>query len=450
LLAACSFTPTLQVPAPPVAAAFPAHAPPPAGVAAGIPAAAQLLSVGADANTPVWDRFITDARTRALVLQALANNRDLRVAVLNVERARAALGVQRADAVPTMAAGLLAERSSASSLYSAGLTLASYELDLFGRVRALTDAAAARLLASEEGRRAATLSLVAAVADTELALRADEALIAATSQVLTGREATRRLVQQRLDGGVAAAPELRANESLVAAARVSLAQLERQRLQRENALALLVGGPLPADLPPPQPLLAHTLPALVAGVPSDVLLQRPDVRAAEQQLVAANASIGAARAAFFPRISLTASAGVASTALSGLFDRGAWSFGGQVLQPLFDGGRNRANLAATEVGRDIAVAQYEGVIQSAFREVADALAARATLQQQLDAQRAQSRAESDRLRLVDRLLAAGVATQLERLDAERGQLAALQAELQLELAVRQNAVLLWRVLGGGG
>lgn len=431
-LAGCSLTPPYQRPSAPVAAAFPD-----AGEVAGLQAA--MLP---------WSDFVADPRTRALVEIALERNRDLRIAVLAVEQARAALGVQQADRLPGVGAGVTVQRG-ATDLYSAGLTLSSFELDLFGRVRALTDAAAARLLASDEGRRATALSLVAAVMDTELALRADEAQIALTRQVLAAREATLRLVQARVSGGVAAAPELRANESLVAAARAGLAALERQRRQRENALVLLAGGPLPDTLPPPRPLAEHRLPELPAGLPSEVLLMRPDVRQAEQQLIAANANIGAARAAFFPRIALTGSVGLASGELSGLFDRGAWSFTGQLLQPLFDGGRNQANLAAARAGRELAVAQYERAVQSAFREVADALAARATLAEQLQAQRDQANAESRRLALLDQLLARGAASALERLDAERAQLAARLAELQLELAVRQNAVLLYRVLGGG-
>jgi NodT family efflux transporter outer membrane factor (OMF) lipoprotein len=432
-LAGCSLTPTYQRPEAPVAAQFP-----PGGASEG-PVAAALP----------WREFVADARTRALVELALERNRDLRVAALAVEQARAALGVQRADRLPTVGLGASAQRSSADDLYSAGVVLSSYELDLFGRVRALTDAAAARLLASDEARRAATLSLVAAVADTELALRADDALIAATAQVLAAREATAALVRTRVAGGVAAQPELLANESLVAAARANLAALERQRRQRENALVLLVGGPLPEGLPPPRPLAEHRLPELPPGLPSDVLLARPDVRQAEQQLVAANANIGAARAAFFPRITLTGSAGTASTQLSGLFEHSAWSFTGQLLQPLFDAGRNEANLAAAQAARDAALAQYERAVQAAFREVADTLAARETLARQLQAQREQADAEARRLALVEKLLARGAASALERLDAERAQLAAQQALVQLELAVRQNAVLLYRVLGGG-
>jgi len=404
---------------------------------------------GPDAAALAWRDFLTDARTQALVDLALQRNRDLRIALLNVEQARAVLGVQQADRLPNIGVGIGAERSSVSSTYSAGIRLASFELDLFGRVKALSEAAAARVLASDEARRAVQLSLVTAVADAELALRADDALIALTAQVLASREESLRLVRIKFDGGAAGEAELRASESLVAAARAQVQALQRQRAQHQNALVLLAGGPLPADLPPPRALAEHRLPVLPAGLPSDVLLQRPDVRQAEQQLIAAQANIAAARAAFFPRISLTGSVGAASNELSGLFDNFAWSFAPQLLQPLFDAGRNQANFEGAQASRDIAVAQYEKVLQTAFREVADALAARATLGAQREAQQAQALAETRRLAVVERLLEAGAASLLDRLDAERAALAARQAVLQLELVERQNALLLYRVLAGG-
>jgi NodT family efflux transporter outer membrane factor (OMF) lipoprotein len=433
LLGGCALTPAYERPAAPVDTQFPAPA----------------ASSGTAAPALAWRSFVTDARAQALVALALKNNRDLRVALLNVEQARAALGVQQADRLPNIGVGVAASRNSAESSYSAGLQLSSFELDLFGRVKSLSDAAAARVLASDEGRRAVELSLIAAVVDAELALRADDELIAVTNQVLASREGSLKLVRIKFDGGAAGEPELRATESLVAGARATALALERQRAQHLNALVLLVGSPLPADLPPPRVLAQHQFADLPAGLPSEVLLQRPDVRQAEQSLIAANANIGAARAAFFPRISLTASAGAASNQLSGLFDNFAWSFAPQLLQPLFDAGRNQANLASAQAGRDIAVAHYEKAIQSAFREVADALAARATLGAQLQAQRAQADAESRRLAVVERLLAGGAASLLDRLDAERSALSARQAVVQLELAERQNALLLYRVLGGG-
>ncbi|KPF49969.1 multidrug transporter [beta proteobacterium AAP121] len=433
LLAACSFAPVHQRPAAPVAEAFPQ-----AGAGTGTPAA-ELA----------WQDFFADARLKALVDLALLNNRDLRIAVLNVEQARAQLGVQRADQLPTVNAGVSGSRAPTGNSYSLGLQITAFELDLFGRVKNLSEAAVARYLATDEGRRAAQASLVAAVASADLALRADDELLALTQRTLASREEGLRLVKLRFDGGVAAEPELRSAESLVAAARVGLAALQRQRSQDSNALALLLGQPLPADLPAAAPLQQLRLAELPVGLPSEVLLQRPDVRQAEQQLVAANANIGAARAAFFPRISLTGSAGFASNQLSGLFDNTAWTFAPQLLQPLFDSGRNSANLAVAQAARDIAVASYEKTVQTAFREVADALAGRATLGEQLAAQQAQADAEARRLALAEQLFSGGVANALERLDAERSALAARQAVVQLQLARLQNAVQLYRVLGGG-
>jgi NodT family efflux transporter outer membrane factor (OMF) lipoprotein len=429
-LAGCSFMPAYERPAAPVAAAFEQ-----AGSESGTPAA-----------TLAWRDFIQDERTRALVDIALRENRDLRVAVLNVEQARAALGLQNADRLPNVGVGVGGTRTSVSSTYSAGFVLSSFEIDLFGRVKSLSAAAAARLLATDEARRSVQLSLIAAVASAELALRADDELLAVTDQVLAGREETLRLVKVRFDGGLSGEPEYRAAESLVAAARVNRLALQRQRAQDLNALVLLLGQPLPAQLPPPRPLTDHRLASLPAGLPSDVLLQRPDVLAAEQQLIAANANIGAARAAFFPRITLTGSIGTASTHLGDLFQNTAWSFALQLLQPLFDAGRN---CPVPCNGREIAVAQYEKAIQTAFREVADALAGRATLGAQREAQEAQAAAETRRLALADLLLKNGAASALDRLDAERALLAARQAVVQLQLAERQNALLLYRVLGGG-
>jgi NodT family efflux transporter outer membrane factor (OMF) lipoprotein len=455
VLAGCaSMAPEYRRPALPVPDAFPVASVASAAASASAPTASPA-SAAASAGTLPWTQFVPDERARRLVQAALEGNRDLRVAVLSVEQARALLGVQRADQLPSVGVGANVTRGttvtgSTGGTYTAGFTLSAFEVDLFGRVRSLTDAAAARYLASDEGRRAAQLSLVATVVQADLALRADDELLALTRQVLTSRESTLSLVQRRFDVGASAEPELRANESLVAAARVTAAALERQKQLDANALVLLLGQPLPAALPAPVPLAETRFAELPAGLPSDVLLARPDVRQAEQQLIAANANIGAARAAFFPRISLTASLGVASAQLSNLFDgSGAWSVAGQLLQPLFDAGRNRNNLAATEAQRDIAVAQYEKAVQAAFREVADALAGRGTLAQQLDAQRAQATAETRRLALIERLLQGGAASSLDRLDAERSALAARQAVVQLQLAQAQNAVQLYRALGGG-
>jgi NodT family efflux transporter outer membrane factor (OMF) lipoprotein len=449
VLSSCtSFIPPYERPAAPVAPSWPdASTTAPAGSpAAGAPATAV-------AELP-WSDFLADARIRALVEIAQRNNRDLRLAVLNVEQVRAQLGIQRADLLPSVGAGANFTRAPntsgvMTSVYSLGFAVSSYELDLFGRVRSLEQAALARYLASDEGRRAAQVSLIAAVASAELAVRADDELLEVTQRALRSREESLRLVRVRFDGGVSAEPELRGAESLLAAARASLAGLQRQRSLDGNALVLLLGQPLPADLPPAQPLEQVRFAQLPVGLPSEVLLKRPDIAQAEQQLLAANANIGAARAAFFPRITLTGSLGTASSQLSGLFDKVAWTFAPQLLYPLFDSGRKESNLAAAKAGRDIAVAQYEKAIQVAFREVADALAGRATLGEQLAAQRAQVAAEDRRAELAGQLLRGGAASQLDLLDAERARLAARQAVVQLELARLQNAVLLYRVLGGG-
>jgi NodT family efflux transporter outer membrane factor (OMF) lipoprotein len=438
LVSACSLIPNYERPPAPVAAAWPGPG------ASGGPVAADLA----------WADFLTDARLRALVEIALHNNRDLRIAVLNVEQVRGQYGVQRADRLPSIGVGINGSRTPSGSggivsVYSAGLTVSAFELDLFGRVRSLSEAALARYFASDEGRRAAQMSLIAAVANAELALRADDELLQITERTLASREEGLKLVRLRFDNGVSAEPDLRGAESLVAGARANALALQRQRSQDLNALVLLLGQPLPAALPAAQALATVALADLPAGLPSEVLLQRPDVRQAEQQLIAANANIGAARAAFFPRITLTGSVGVASSSLDRLFDNQAWTFAPQLLQPLFDAGRNEANLAAARAGREIAVAQYEKAIQVAFREVADALAGRATLGEQLAAQQAQAAAETRRLDLAELLYRGGAASQLDRLDAERSSLAARQAVVQLQLARLQNGVLLYRVLGGG-
>lgn len=439
-LSGCSsMAPPLQRPALPVAATF-------AGQAAGVPAAAPVA-------TPEWQKFFDDERLRQLITLALQNNRDLRLAVLNIEQARAQLELRRADPWPSLNAGLSGSRQptsagGVSSSYSAGVLVTAYELDLFGRVRSLADASLAQYLATEEARKAVQISLLAAVANSYYALLGDEELLRITRQTLLTREDSYRLIKLRFDNGASSQIDLRQAESLLESARVTLAQATRQRALDENALVLLLGQTLPPALAAAPG--AAALPDLPVGLPSDVLLRRPDVRQAEQQLIAANASIGAARAAFFPRISLTGSVGSVSSELSGLFGSGmAWSFAPQLLQPIFDAGRNQANLRASEIGRDIALAQYERAIQSAFREVADALAGRATLGQQLRAQQAQLKAEQDRYRLAELRYRGGAASYLDALDAQRSLFAAQQAQLQVQTQSLQNGVTLYRVLGGG-
>jgi outer membrane protein, multidrug efflux system len=334
------------------------------------------------------------------------------------------------------------------------LAMASWELDFFGRVASLKEAALAQYLASEEARRTVQTSLVASVASTWASLLTSDALLATTRQTLSTRQDSLRLTKLRFDNGATSALDLRQAESLSAAAEVALAQQQRQRALDLNALTLLVGQSIPDGLVAPSeaPSGAATLfQAVPAGLPSDLLTRRADIRQAEQQLIAANANIGAARAAFFPRISLTAGLGTVSNELAGLFKNGSWGFSlaPQAVLPLFDSGRNQAGLDSANAGREIAVAQYEKAIQVAFREVADALAGRATLREQVRAQQAQATAEAERFRLADLRYRNGVASYLDVLDAQRALFGTQQALMQGQLAVQQNQVALYKALGGG-
>ncbi|MBT0569705.1 efflux transporter outer membrane subunit [Curvibacter sp. CHRR-16] len=446
LMAGCSLIPSYQRPAAPVAERFDS-------------------SAATNANTKAvadieWQSFFQDARLKRLIEIALANNRDLRVAALNIEQMRAKLQVARADQLPTVNASLSGTRgpsassnyTTVTSSYTAGLNITSYELDFFGRVRALSQVAQAQLLSTEEARKTVQMSLVASVATTYLSLLSDQEQLQLTRETLQSRQESLRLTQLKYDNESASKLDLSQAQSLLEAAKVSLAQLERQRAQDESSLALLLGQPLPTDLPAGLPLSQQGLVAdLPAGVPSELLTRRPDVRQAEQTLLANNANIGAARAAFFPNITLTASAGVASGDLDKLFSDGTsvWSFTGQLLQPIFNAGRNKANLEVAKVNRDIAIAQYEKAIQTGFKEVADALAGRATLADQLRAQNAQLQALQSTLQLTKLRFDNGTASSFEMLDAQRSLFAAQQSTIQVLAQQQQNLVTLYKVLGGG-
>ncbi|WP_313174952.1 efflux transporter outer membrane subunit [Massilia sp.] len=449
-LAGCmNLAPKYERPAAPVAPAFP-EMPQVGGTA--LPTA----TGEAPANI-AWQRFFADARLRQLIELSLANNRDLRVAILNIEQARAQYRIARADRLPTVSAAVTGTRQTVgedqpiSSTYQAGLSVSAFELDFFGRVRNLSEAALAQFLATEEARKTTQISLIASVANSYLSLLADDELLALTEETLKTREESLRLTQLRFDNGVSSKLDLQLSASLVETARATLAQLRRLRQQDNNLLTLLVGQPIPADLPQGATLATTELPDLPAGLPSDLLTVRPDIRSAEQQLIAANANIGAARANYFPRISLTGSAGSVSDELSGLFKSGTfgWSFAPQAILPIFDYGRVRAGVESAQAGRDIAVAQYERSIQTAFREVADALAGQATYSEQLRAQRAVAVAEQDRFNLSDLRYRSGAASQLDLLDAQRSLFQAQQQTVEANLARLQNQVTLYRVLGGG-
>lgn len=441
--------------------------PPPAGPTdaaqalqqAAVPA--QLpVAAGAPADTAGlgWRDLVRSPRLARLVELALQGNRDLRVALLNVQRAQAQLQATDANRLPTVGVGVGASRAPNSkgdqaNSFTAGVQLASWEVDLFGRLASLSEAARAQLLASQAGQRAAELTLAATVLQAALALQADEELLALARQTLTSREESLRLTTLRASVGAASALELQAQQTLVAQARGTLAQLTRQQAQDANALALLLGQPVPAELlvGAADVRLAEEawLAEVPAGLSSAVLLRRPDVVQAEQTLRAADASISAARAAFWPSITLTGQAGQATTQLSNLFEGGhfVYTVAANALLTVFDAGRRQANVASAEAAQQIARAQYERAIQSAFRETADALAGLATWREQLDAQRAQRDAARETARLVELKARQGAASVLEQLDAQRSLWAAEQAVLQVRQAELANRVTLFKALG---
>ena len=452
LLSGCaSLAPEYQRPEAPVPASYPGGQ---AGAVAGI----RAVDIG-------WREFFQDPRLQALIETALEHNRDLRSAVLNIEAARAAYNIQSAERLPSLdAQGSFSRGRTPATLsptgqdrttsqYQVGLGIAAFELDFFGRVSSLSEAALAEFLATEEAARAAQISLVAEVGRAYLAERAFAEQLELARQTLAAREDSLRLVRQRFEAGAASALELWQAETLVESARVSVAALERQQAQAGNALALLVGAPLAQlELPAPLPLSQlSVLTDIPPGLPSELLVQRPDIRAAEQRLISANANIGAARAAFFPRITLTGTVGTASTELSDLFGSGSglWSFMPQITVPIFNSGRNRAALALAEVRRHQAVVDYERTIQQAFREVADALVARASLERQLAAQERLLAAQRERLRLAQQRYESGVADYLEVLDAQRELFAAEQALVETRQLRLQNAIDFYRAAGGG-
>lgn len=452
VLAGCSMIPAYERPAAPVAASYPAY---PGAAAAAVDNAAAPLAADV-----AWQDFFADEKLKHLIELSLANNRDLRVAGLNVEQVRAQYRIRRADQFPTVNGGLNGSRTPTasggiSSLYSVGLAVTAYELDFFGRVSSLKEAALSQYLATAEARKTAQISLIAAVANTYLSILADEELLDIARQTLATREDSLKLGKLRFDNGVTSELDYRQAESLTEAARVAYAQQQRQRALDENSLTLLVGQPLPeltrASRQAAPLAQARLMAEVPAGLPSDLLIHRPDIRQAEQLLLASNANIGAARAAFFPRISLTVGAGSASSHLSGLLKNGSWGWtlAPQLVLPIFDAGRNLAGLDSATAGRDIAVAQYEKAIQTAFREVADALATRATLADQLRAQQAQANAEAVRFKLSDLRYQNGISSSLDLLDAQRSLFSARQAVVQTRLAQLQSQVTFYKTLGGG-
>jgi outer membrane protein, multidrug efflux system len=411
-----------------------------------------------------WQEFFVDPQLRKVIGLSLDNNRDLRVAVLNIERTRALYQIQRADLFPQIDAsaganyqGVPADFSSTGShhtshQYTAGLGAASYELDLFGRVRSLKDQALEEFLATRQARRGVQISLISQVAASYLTLAADRERLRIAQGTLANQQSAFDLTRSRFQAGVASALDMSQAQTSVEAARVDIARYTTLIAQDENALNLVVGSPVPEDLKPQH--LAPTMTALkelAPGLPSDVLLSRPDILQAEGQLKAANANIGAARAAFFPRITLTSSVGIGSNSLSGLFKGGsfAWQFAPQISVPIFDGGFNKANLKVSEVDRDIMVAQYEKSIQTAFREVSDALALRGTIDEQVAAQQALTNANNESLRLSQARYDRGIDNYLNVLISQRSLYDSQQSLISVQLARLNNMVTFYKVVGGG-
>lgn len=454
LISGCaSMAPNYQRPQAPIAADWPQAA----------TTTASAASSGATADIGWRDVFV-DVRLQQLIELALANNRDLRISALNIVKARAQYRIQRADLFPSITAsgGSSAQRlpgdlsgtgqATISREYSAELGFSSYELDLFGRVRSLKNQALETYFATEEARRSTQISLVSELATAYLTLAADRERLRLAQETLQSQQQTYALNQRRYDLGAASELDLRQIQTSVETARRDVASYTSQVTVDENALTLLVGTRVPNELLPDAQLTdVSALTELPAGIPSEVLQRRPDVLEAERTLRGANANIGAARAAFFPSITLTATAGTASAGLSGLFagGSGAWSFVPQISLPIFNAGANRANLQVAETERDIALANYEKAIQSAFREVADALAQHATLDTQLAAQQSLVDATSASYRLSDARYQKGVDSYLSALDAQRSLYSAQQDLIGVRLSRASNLITLYKVLGGG-
>lgn len=413
--------------------------------------------------------MFTDPALQQVIQLALDNNRDLRVAALNIEVARAQYRVERAALVPGVdATGTANNARTPSELavpgqppvfrtYSANVGVSAYELDLFGRVRSLKEQALQQFLSTAEARRSTHISLVADVASAYLTLAADQELLQLAQSTLTSQSDSYRLQQRSFELGVASQLTLRQAQTTVESARVDVERYTAQVAQDRNALVLLVGTQLPESLlpralPDGASVEGNVLAAVPAGVPSQLLQRRPDILEAERNLRAANANIGAARAAFFPSISLTATLGSSSSSLSGLFESGtrAWSFVPQLTLPLFNAGRNRANLDMAKANRDIEVARYEKSIQTAFREVSDALAQRDTLGRQLQAQQALVDATADSYRLSQARFERGIDSYLQALDAQRSLYGAQQTLITTQLSRITNLVTFYKAMGAAG
>jgi multidrug efflux system outer membrane protein len=452
LLTGCTMIPKYTRPEAPIPAGWPsgpAYKETPS--TQGAPAAADLQ----------WRKFFAEARLQAIIATALKNNRDLRVAALNVERARALYRIQRAELFPKVETGVTATKQHARisgttglvtlEEYSANLGISSWEIDFFGRIRSLGKRALEEYLGTEQARRSAQILLVSEVANAYLTLAADRENLKLAQSTLESQQAGFNLIRRRFEVGIVPELDLRQAQTRVDAARRDLARFTEQAAQDENALNLLAGSMVPADMLPEQLSVVKPLPDVSPGTSSEVLLRRPDILQAENLLKAANANIGAARAAFFPRISLTSAIGSASGDLSGLFKSGSfmWNYSPQIVLPIFDA-RTWSALKVTKVDREIALAQYEKAIQGAFKEVADALARRGTMGDQMEAQQSLVDASAKTYRLSTLRYEKGIDIYLNVLDAQRSLYAAQVGLIATRLSKLANQVRLYAVLGGGG
>jgi multidrug efflux system outer membrane protein len=454
LIAGCSLQPVYERPAAPVAATFPIGDAynSPTGAAGTLPA----VDIG-------WRNFLTDPRLQRLVEIALANNRDLRIATLNVAQTQAQYRIQRSTLFPQVAAFASSSASrtpaSVSSAgkatvahdYSVGLS-ASWEIDFFGRVQSLSDQALQQYFATAQAHKAAEILLVSEITDQHLTMLAFDELIAVTQRTLETAQASYKLALLQFQTGTGTELSVRQAETVVEQANANYSVQVRGRAQAENALVLLLGQPLPADLPPSVPLNSQSILAdIPAGLPSDLLTRRPDIMQAEAILRGANANIGAARAAFLPTISLTGALGSASSALGGLFKAGslAWSFLPSITLPIFEGGQLQANLDVATVQKDINIAQYEKAIQTAFREVADGLAARGTYDDEVASLERYVAAQQRSLDLAEIRFRNGVDSYITVLTAQTGLYNAQLTLVSARMARLASLVDLYRALGGG-
>ena len=443
-LTACSLAPPYARPAAPVPTSWPVGD-------------AYLRSSEASLPTVRYQDIFQDPRLQALIGQAIANNRDLRVAAANIAAARGQFRIQRAELFPQVDANAGATfrggqgATGPSSSFSANVGISSFELDLFGRIRSETDASLNRYFATEAAARTVRLSMIGDIAQAWLDYAADKSLLKIAQDTATSAQRSVDLTQKRLDGGIAPRTDLRQAQLVLDQAKADVAQQTTLLAQDVNALQLLVGAPIdPANLPNSIDEASATLRELPAGLDSSILLRRPDVVEAEYQLRAANAEIGAARAALFPKISLTGLVGFASNALGALFSGGAfsWSAGGNASYSIFRAGAGKANVDVSKAQRDAAIATYEKAIQTAFREVADALARRGTISDQLKATQSLRDAAADNYQLSDKRYRGGIDSYLQSLDAQRSLYSAERTLVNTQLIRAANLVTLYRVLGG--